>query len=450
MSDPFPFSPDVLPEHLLLLVLFNLLHLLVWLAALVIGFRRRWWWGLILLMPLFYPFGLLVLILKRTRKMGWVVAAHGLLVALWVAGGAYLKSREWHQLLAVEEALQARGKVLDPAMLHNAPEVVPENNVWDHPLLITLAEAGQSNVSPDDNIFEHPPSKPDAGELARGRMEEEYAWIALPWGTPQGLRFDQLEEMPTSVFNPLQTFYSLAWAQKYEEDHLQDESEVSEEPFENLESLLNALKPNYAVNQDRFRAFVEAMKREQDVYPYNFDNGPHMMLPHLAKLKALSQRARQRLFFEAYRRDAMKSFQTMQDMVVVHRTGMSDMMISRLVELANWSSGLACLVAVQNQHLWSDEQWLWMEQILSEIQFEASIPKVMDMERAFLSPWLRDLADKDIFSLIVWLETLDRGIIRRPLPGGGKTSCEGNGWRVGQCSYAGLLHQATAPTLRLL
>jgi hypothetical protein len=43
----------------------------------------------------------------------------------------------------------------------------------------------------------------------------------------------------------------------------------------------------------------------------------------------------------------MTSFQTMQDMVVVHRTGMSDMMISRLVELANWSSGLACLVAVQ-------------------------------------------------------------------------------------------------------
>ena len=96
MPDPFPFSPDVLPEHLLLLVLFNLLHLVVWLAALGIGFRRRWWWGLILLMPLFYPFGLLVLIIKRTRKMGWVAAAHGLLVALWVAGGDYLKSREWH------------------------------------------------------------------------------------------------------------------------------------------------------------------------------------------------------------------------------------------------------------------------------------------------------------------------------------------------------------------
>jgi hypothetical protein len=298
MPDPFPFSADVLPEHLLLLFLFNLLHLVVWLVALVIGFRRRWWWGLILLMPLLYPFGLLVLILKRTRKMGWVVAAHALLVALWVAGGAYLKSREWHQLLAVEEALQARGKVLAPAMLHNAPEVVPERNVWDHPLLITLAEAGQSNFSPDDNIFEYPPSKPDAGELARGRMEEEYAWIALPWAVSQGLRFERAEETPSSVYNPLQIFYSLAWAQKYEEDLLQDESKVSEEPFEDLDSLLNALEPTYAANQDRFRTFVEAMKREQDVYPYNFDKGPHMMLPHLAKLKALSQRARQRLFLK--------------------------------------------------------------------------------------------------------------------------------------------------------
>ena len=145
MPDPFPFSADVLPEHFLLLVLFNILRLLVWLAALVIGFRRRWWWGLILLMPLLYPFGLLVLILKRARKIGWVVAAHALLLILWFGAGAYMKSREWHQLLAAEEALLARGEVLDPARLYNAPEVVPDKNVWDHPLLITLAEAGQSD-----------------------------------------------------------------------------------------------------------------------------------------------------------------------------------------------------------------------------------------------------------------------------------------------------------------
>ena len=47
----------------------------------------------------------------------------------------------------------------------------------------------------------------------------------------------------------------------------------------------------------------------------------------------------------------------------------------------------------------------------------------MDMERAFMSPWLKDLADKDIFSLIVWLKTLDQGIIKtfRRV----ETSCEG-------------------------
>ena len=166
MQDPFPFSADVLPEHLLLLFLFNLLHLVVWLVALVISFRRRWWWGLILLMPLFYPFGLLVLTLKRARKMGWVVATHGLLLALWFAGGAYLKSREWHQLLAAEEALEVRGEVLDPVRLYNAHEVVPEKNAWDHPLLITLAEAGQSDDRSINNIFDQRPSKPDAGQLA--------------------------------------------------------------------------------------------------------------------------------------------------------------------------------------------------------------------------------------------------------------------------------------------
>ena len=126
MSNPFPFSPEVLPNYYLLLCQINCLHLLAWLVAVVIGFRRQWSWGLILLIPLFYPFALLVLALKRIRWIGWIASIHGLLLCLWFAGGVYLKSSEWHQLLAAEEALKARGELLDPTLLHDAPEVVPE------------------------------------------------------------------------------------------------------------------------------------------------------------------------------------------------------------------------------------------------------------------------------------------------------------------------------------
>ena len=406
MLGPFPFSADVLPEHLLLFSQLNLLHLIVWLIAVIIGFRRRWWWGLILLMPLMYPFGLLVLILKRARRIGWVVATHGLLVVLWFVAGAYLKSSELHQLLAEEEVLLARGEELDPAGLYNAPEVVPEKNVWDHPLLITLAEAGQSDDRNIDDLFDQRPSKPDAGDLARGRMEEEYGWMTLPSGPPQDLRFAQAKKRPSAAYQALKALYELAWAQKYEEELLRDEGDVSEESFENLEALLNNLKQSYETNKSRYSAIVEALRREQDVYPFAFENGPAMLLPHLTYMKKLAQRTRQRILWEAYAREADASFQTMQDMFVIHRTGMSDVLICRLVEMACWKAGLEGLVAIQNQHLWSDEQWRWIASALAEIHLEKGIPGAIDMERSAFVPWLKEQADENVLQVISVVDAL--------------------------------------------
>ena len=178
-----------------------------------------------------------MLILKRARKIGWVVAAHALLLVLWFGAGAYMKSREWHQLLAAEEVLLARGEVLDPARLYNAPEVVPDKNVWDHPLLITLAEAGQSDDRKIDDLFDQRPSKPDAGKLARERMEEEYGWMALPSGPPQDL--DLHKQTETLSCLPSSTG-SLRPGLKNMKDLVREESDLSEESFENLDSLLNA------------------------------------------------------------------------------------------------------------------------------------------------------------------------------------------------------------------
>ena len=226
----FLFSADVLPEHLLLLFLFNLLALVVVVGSpcdrfspsLVVGTHPPH--ATILS---FWTFGAHS---QASRKMGWVVATHALLLVLWFGAGAYMKSREWHQLLAAEEALLARGEVLDPARLYNAPEVVPDKNVWDHPLLITLAEAGQSDDRNIDDIFDQRPSKPDAGKMARERMEEEYGWMTLPSGPPQDLRFAQAEKRPSAAYHALQALYELAWAQKYEEDLVREESD----PLKNL------------------------------------------------------------------------------------------------------------------------------------------------------------------------------------------------------------------------
>ena len=409
MSNPFPFSPEVLPNYLLLLSQINLLHLLAWLVAVVIGFRRRWSWGLMLLIPLFYPFALLALTLKRIRWIGWIAAVHGLLLCLWFAGGVYLKSSEWHQLLAAEEALKARGELLDPTLLHDAPEVVPEKNVWDHPLLITLAQAGQSDATHLDDLLQSSASKSDEGDLAIERMEEEYGWLSMPDIPNTSLIFEHQEDSPKTVTTPLQTLYREAWVQKHTDESMGDSPEVSHDGFGDLESLLEAMEVTHETHQPRFEGLMEALRREQDVYPFAFENGPGILLPHLSFLKDLAKRARQRLVWQAYRRDADASFQTMQDMFVIHGTEWSNILICRLVEVACWRGGLQGVVALQNQHLWSDEKWQWLEQALAEIQLEANIPGVMVMERAVFIPWLKLQADENPLRVITMLGVLGGG-----------------------------------------
>ena len=409
MSNPFPFSPEVLPNYYLLLCQINCLHLLAWLVAVVIGFRRQWSWGLILLIPLFYPFALLVLALKRIRWIGWIASIHGLLLCLWFAGGVYLKSSEWRQLLATEEALKARGELLNPTLVHDAPEVIPEKNVWDHPLLITLAQAGQSDATHLDDLLQSSASKSDAGDLARERMEEEYGWLSMPDITNISLIFEHQEDRPKTVTTPLQTLYREAWVQKHAAESMRYSPEVSHDGFGDLESLLEAMEVTHETHQPRFEGLMEALRREQDVYPFAFENGPAMLLPHLSFLKDLAKRARQRLVWQAYRRDADASFQTMQDMFVIHGTEWSNILICRLVEVACWRGGLQGVVALQNQHLWSDERWQWLEQALAEIQLEASIPGVMDMERATFIPWLKLQVDENTMRVITMLNVLGGG-----------------------------------------
>ena len=409
MSNPFPFSPEVLPNYYLLLCQINCLHLLAWLVAVVIGFRRQWSWGLILLIPLFYPFALLVLALKRIRWIGWIASIHGLLLCLWFAGGVYLKSSEWRQLLATEEALKARGELLNPTLVHDAPEVIPEKNVWDHPLLITLAQAGQSDATHLDDLLQSSASKSDAGDLARERMEEEYGWLSMPDITNISLIFEHQEDRPKTVTTPLQTLYREAWVQKHAAESMRYSPEVSHDGFGDLESLLEAMEVTHETHQPRFEGLMEALRREQDIYPFAFELGPAILLPHLSFLKDLAKRARQRLVWQAYRRDADASFQTMQDMFVIHGTEWSNILICRLVEVACWRGGLQGVVALQNQHLWSDERWQWLEQALAEIQLEASIPGVMDMERATFIPWLKLQADENTMRVITMLDLLGGG-----------------------------------------
>ena len=427
MNDSLPFPPEALPNHFLLLASTQPLHLVAWIAALVIGFRRRWWWSALMLVPIFYPLGLLVLAVKRDRWIHLPITVHVLALLMWFGGGAYMRSVEWRKLMTLEQALTERGEILDPVRLHGTPEVMPENNVWDHPTLKTLAQAGQSRESElDDLLVGDDQGTTDIGSQARARMDEEYGWIALPEIAGGNVyEFHHAANEPLPAHRPLEALYAYTLAQRdaeqseahsVEADRDRDlilenegrplEANSPPKTFANTPALLDLLASSVERNRPRFEAWMEALGREQDVYPFAHENGPAMLLPHLTFLKKLSDRATRLTLFHVYRRDAEASFKAMQDLFLINQTGLSDDLICRVVQQANWQRSLAAIVAVQNQHLWSDWQWQWMQERLSSLRFLSRFPRAVKTERAMFTHWLKAQADEDVLTAVSVLDQL--------------------------------------------
>ena len=407
---------DTLPDHALLLIIAVIaLNILGWITALVLGFRRRWWLVAPLLIPFFYPFTLLVLCIRRAKHFYIPVVAHLLGLVVWLGGSAYLRSSEWSDLMDLEKELIAEGHVLNPAKLHGVEEADPNANVWDHPMLKTLAQAatpGRKWVKGE--IIAGAPE----GEEARKLMEVAYAWSKVPEIPHWATEYEVKDNAPVPMHRPLETLYDLALALRPDQEetgegtaddtrpsdldatlngYLSDDpfQEPPLVPFESMESIHEILVPFFAKAEPKLEDLNDAVSRMQDVYPYHWSEGPGMLLPHLSFLEDVHILATRKGLHHVYNDEAEKAFQDLQLATHISETGVSDILICRLNALKRWQETLSLLIAAQNHHLWSDEQWLWIHERLSQKYFPDHIPATLFMERDAHCSWFKSQANED-------------------------------------------------------
>ena len=106
-------------------------------------------------------------------------------------------------LLSCEKDLLEGGAVLDPVLLHGTSDPSSHENIWDHSILKTLAEAGQSD--PNLNPFRVRESSgvgPDPGRAARNRLETEYEWVKPLIQLDTNYSFHVTRKHPVPLYRP--------------------------------------------------------------------------------------------------------------------------------------------------------------------------------------------------------------------------------------------------------
>ncbi len=422
--DRMPFPVEAIPDKILLLgASAHFLHLVAAMTTLVFFWPRRWqWWlpvALLVSLGWFttwlwvfpacfgYLLGLIFLVKERGKRLWLPVALHLIAIGLFVITGFHVRSEEWRMLLSCEKDLLEGGAVLDPVLLHGTSDPSSHENIWDHSILKTLAEAGQSD--PNLNPFRVRESSgvgPDPGRAARNRLETEYEWVKPLIQLDTNCSFHVTRKHPVPLYRPLETLYRWARAQGFEtlagkEEDLQNDSGNPEILLPVLTSLLDQHRVEVA-------SLWDAFDRSEDVYPFIFEDGPAMLMPHLPYLKKFSQLAIHVSLLESYRQDANESFRAAQSAFFIAHAGMSDLLISQLVMASSVSKTLGVLVAAQNQHLWPDRYWQRIDEHLSRLQLQSLPINGLRMERAMWTSWLMGQTEKDPLRVVAMIDSLTR------------------------------------------
>jgi len=139
----------------------------------------------------------------------------------------------------------------------------------------------------------------------------------------------------------------------------------------------------YAPAAEATKQLEEAIHRPYDQYPYAWEDRYHMLLPHLGQLKGFSLFAFHRAAAHAVSGDADETFRMLQLGIQLTTTGDDDLMVSRLVQLAQAHIVFSGICVAQQFHVGNDAQWQALARSLEAWDFPALMPSCRNAERAF-------------------------------------------------------------------
>ena len=349
----------LLPEGALWAIAMTFIFLLLgWISSIAIAARQK---GLVLLafIPLTNPLTVVALLFKQTSTGLIPFGLYALALATWLYGGNHAHKVEFAKLAKYEEKLIQQGEPLRASAYQESPQN-PDNNVWDHPYLKPLGFAGQRNPE---------------GDQARKDMEELYKNWSLPKHAVS-IKYDFQDEQRQPFIDPVRKLHdaSVQYLQSAQESDIKWPT-TSQESAEVLE-------PFFSARTEELKKLREAVFRSEDVYPHAWENGFDMLLPQLAKLKSFTQIASLSSVYHSLQENREESFQDARLAFQLAFTGDTDLLISRLVQFAQLQITLDTIMAAQQAHLWSDEQWSHIRSLLDQYNAIEYMPNSLRLERA--------------------------------------------------------------------
>jgi len=377
-----------LPEGATLIFLSTLGLLMVgWVSAIVLTARTKWL-ALLTFFPLTHPLAMVAMVLKQGSASLIPIGSYILAAVIWFSGSQRLYNQETKQLEDYQLQLKQAG---EPLELENFQQVSddPDQNVWDHPYLKLLATASKTGSE---------------GEQARKEMGQRYVPLELP-RTRLRIQVDKGPDPEKSgLYNPNESMLSNAI------HLLQPKDEF--EPVEGVEyptdrqNVLDALKPLIEGMEEDLDQLSQALGREENIYPHQWEAGFGMLLPQLSKLKQFSQATSLATLYHVWNRDPKAALQTAKLGLRTAEVRDSALLISCLVQIAQVSITLGSIDEARQHHIWQDEDWLQVRKHLDSYSMIELMDESLRTERAIGHATMRPMLDRPPMEAMRYLRQL--------------------------------------------
>ena len=152
----------------------------------------------------------------------------------------------------------------------------------------------------------------------------------------------------------------------------------------------------------------EAVSRPDTIFPRAWENGFNILVPELSELKRFSQVASLHCIYHIVRGEQEIAFEYAKLGFRLIQITNSDILISRLVQIAQTIFALEALNAAQTYHAWTDAQWQELESILDTYDFLPLLPASIRCDRAIAFDTMEPMISKSgLESIKAWEDFLD-------------------------------------------
>ena len=388
MQESFSYLIPLLPEGAAWIIPLSLILLLAgWISSIAIAVKSKWL-VLFAVFPLTNPIAVIGMMYKSSAKSMIPIGFYALSLIIWFTGSSRSYKLESERLISYEAKLTESGEPIIAAD-YLTPQVNPNENVWEHPFLKPLATAGQ-------------PGK--YGEEARKSLDKTYEQLQLPKHRVR-LRYEETSPERLPMLLPVRKLTELSVGIKSEANQDTPEEEFPRSSTEAAKEL----KPYFDGIRPDIKLLEEAVYRKEDAYPFAWEQGFNLLLPHLSKMKAFSQIAHMDSIIHSTLGNSNNSFESAKLALKLSETGDSDILISRLVQIAQQTIALETLVSAQNHHSWNEAQWLEIRSMLDSINMIQLMPDSLRSERALGRSAINPLLTQNWTEAMRTMNNLDGG-----------------------------------------